>query len=128
LHQPAVHRTVSDAQAGAPDEQAALRKTQRFAAKIHRTVRCAPDYPVSPQPTVIFANGRLLLVRNVRSQKQSMTIKSHRTIRCATGLSDAPSGHVNPTVDSNGRLTWQTPDNEQCCVRCTLDCPVRPST
>jgi hypothetical protein len=46
-----VHRTVSGAQAGVLDEQVALGKTQHAATIIHRTFRCAPDYPVSqPRP------------------------------------------------------------------------------
>jgi hypothetical protein len=55
-----VHRTVSGAQARAPNELAALGKTQSSTAKIHQIVRCAPDCPVSPRATVDFANGRLL--------------------------------------------------------------------
>jgi hypothetical protein len=50
-----VHRTVSGAQVGAPNELAALEKTQSSAAKIHRTIQCTPDCPVSPRPTVVFA-------------------------------------------------------------------------
>jgi hypothetical protein len=62
-----VHRTVFGAQASAPNELAALGKTKSSTAKIHRTVRCIPDCPVSPRPTVIFANGRLL--RGQKGQK-----------------------------------------------------------
>jgi hypothetical protein len=107
-----------DAQAGALDEHAALRKTQRSSAKIHRIVRCAPDCQVSPQPTVIFSNGRLPptseTVRNIQ--------KSGRT-----GLSGGRRIQRSTAPDPNGRLTWRAPESEQCTVRCAPDCPVRPS-
>jgi hypothetical protein len=45
---------MSGAQAGAPDEQAPLEKTQRSMAKIHRTVRSVTR--LSDEPT---ANGQL---------------------------------------------------------------------
>jgi hypothetical protein len=52
---------------------------RRRTAKIHRTVRCAPDGPVSQQsagPTV----GRIIRTRRVaRANGQ----KGHQTVRCA---------------------------------------------
>jgi hypothetical protein len=119
---------LSGAQAGVPSELAALGKTQCSLAKIHRTVRCAPDCPVSPRATVFLANSRLPRdcygFRTSESQRQSATVRSHRTVQCATGLSCAPQSAENP----NGRLTWHAPDNEQCSVWCAPDCPVCPST
>jgi hypothetical protein len=49
-----VHWTVSGAQAGAPIELATLGNLQCSSAKIHRIVRRALDYSVSPR-----SNGRL---------------------------------------------------------------------
>jgi hypothetical protein len=92
LHQPMVHRTVSGAQAGTPSEPAALGKNSSLVAKIHRTVRCAPNCPVSLGPTVIITNGRLL--RGKKGQKsRSSQRKSvapdcpvcHRTVLCTSG-------------------------------------------
>jgi hypothetical protein len=97
-------------------------------AKIHRTVRCAPDCPVSLGPTVIFTNGRLLCSQKGQKsrsdQRKSVAPDCpvcHQTIWCTTG-------QTNPTVNSNGRLTWQAPDTEQCRVWCAPDYSVRPST
>jgi hypothetical protein len=92
-----VHQTVSCAQAGAPSELATLGKTKRSTVKIHRIVRCASDCPVSPGPTVIFANSRLPRDCHAdRKDKRSEGVResqSHRTVRCATGADE-----------SNGRL------------------------
>jgi hypothetical protein len=100
-----------------PTNRLLSRKNQCPAAIIHWALRCAPDYPVSPWPTVDFANGRL-----PQGQKQSEGQKQsgHQTVRWS-----------DPTVDCyrpHGRLTWQAPDNEQCHVQCAPDCPVHPST
>jgi hypothetical protein len=51
---------LSNAQASGPSESTALGKNSAPAAKIHRTIRCAPDYPMSLGPTIIFTNGQLL--------------------------------------------------------------------
>jgi hypothetical protein len=59
---------------------------------------------------------RLPWVRDIRSSETVSDVRSHRTVRCATGLSGATQGQGNQTVDSNGKLTWQAPDTEQCCV------------
>jgi hypothetical protein len=100
-----------------PTNRLLSRKIQCPATIIHWALRCAPDYPVSPCPTVDFANGRL-----PQAQKQSEGQKQsgHQTVWWS-----------DPTVDCyrpHGRLTWQAPDNEQCHVQCAPDCPVHPST
>ena len=92
-------------------------------AKIHRTVRCAPDCPVSQRsagPTV----GRAIGARHVAEPTVG---RRHRTVRCApdcpvcTGLSGAPDlqRSVAPVKERN-----RAPDS----VRCAPDCPVRPTT
>jgi hypothetical protein len=57
-----VHRTVSGAQTGPATNSSLSGKSAGAATKNHRTVRCAPDCPVSqrrPRPTVGSAiNGR----------------------------------------------------------------------
>jgi hypothetical protein len=45
----AVHRTLSCAQAGSATNSLLSRIAEGAAAKIHRSVRCAPDCPVSQQ-------------------------------------------------------------------------------
>jgi hypothetical protein len=72
LHQPAAHRTVSGAQAGAPDEQTVLGKTQRSTTKIHRTVRCVTG--LSGEPT---ANGQLLQRSTATRSEMSEVRNSH---------------------------------------------------
>jgi hypothetical protein len=89
---------------GAPDnvwcpgcpggELAALGKSEGAAAIIHRTIRCAPDFPVSqrrPRPTVVCAiNGRHVAEPTVRW--------SHRTIRYAPNTVRCANGTKDPTV------------------------------
>ena len=83
---PVVHRTVSG---GAPDSVRCARLARakwplsgihrRRTAKIHRTVRCAPDCPVSQRsagPTV----GRAIGARHVAEPTVG---REHRTVRCA---------------------------------------------
>jgi hypothetical protein len=76
---PVVHRTVSDAP-GCLDLKTLLSGIcRRRTAKIHRTVRCAPDCPVSQrsaEPTV----GRGICARHVVWPTAG---KWHRTVRCA---------------------------------------------
>jgi hypothetical protein len=88
------------------------------AAKIHQTVWCAPDYPVSQQHP------------RQRSAAQSAgdvwpaptVTRSHRTVQCAIGLSGVP------------RVPWLQPSaspkkegNRHCSLSGeALDCPVRP--
>jgi hypothetical protein len=68
---------------------------RRRTAIIHRTVRCAPDCPVSQRsvgPTV----GRAICVGHVAGPTAS---RRHRTVRCAPDMSDAPTALRLPTVD-----------------------------
>jgi hypothetical protein len=99
---PVVHRTVFG---GTPDSVRCDRLARakwplsgihrRRTAKIHRTVRCAPDCPVSQRsarPTV----GRAICARHVAEP----TARSwHRTVRCAPDMSGAPTAPSLPTVD-----------------------------
>jgi hypothetical protein len=61
---------------------------------IHRTVRCAPDCPVSQRsagPTV----GRAICAGHVAKPTAR---RRHRTIRCAPDMSGAPTAPRLPTV------------------------------
>ena len=61
---------------------------------IHRTVRCAPDCPVSQQsagPTV----GRAICAGHVAEPTARWR---HRTVRCAPDMSGAPTATRLPTV------------------------------
>ena len=96
-----VHRTVS----GAPDQRGANQPLSGFSpatsAKIHRTVRCAPDCPVSQRsagPTV----GRAIGARHVAEPTVRM---GHRTVWCAPDMSGAPTAPRSAT-ESNGRMSF----------------------
>ena len=96
-----VHRTVS----GAPDQRGANQPLSGFSpatsAKIHRTVRCAPDCPVSQRsagPTV----GRAIGARHVAEPTVG---KIHRTVRCAPDMSGAPTVRRSAS-ESNGRMSF----------------------
>ena len=93
---------------------------RRRTAKIHRTVRCAPDCPVSQRsagPTV----GRAIGARHVAEPTVG---RKHRTVRCAP---DCPVRQI-----CNGRQRSAAPVKERNrapdSVRCAPDCPVRPTT
>jgi hypothetical protein len=104
-----VHWTTSSAQAGAPDEHAALGKTQRPVAKIHQTVRWAHDQ---------WSTSPIVDCHRVRKDRRSVApdyLVCHRTVECATGAGE-----------SNGRLQRAT-DVEGHRTRNNV-CPVRPST
>jgi hypothetical protein len=67
---------------------------RRRTAIIHRTVRCAPDCPVSQQsagPTV----GRVIRARRVA---EPMVRRGHRTVRCAPDSVRCANGSELPTV------------------------------
>jgi hypothetical protein len=115
-----VHRTVSG---GAPDSVRWCRLARanwplsgihrRRTAIIHRTVRCAPDCPVSQRsagPTV----GCAICARHVAEPTVG---RGHRTVRCA-------NGSQAPTVDYATEGKKSAPDS----VRCASDCPVRQAT
>ena len=93
---------------------------RRRTAIIHRTVRFAPDCPVSQRsagPTV----GRAIGARHVAEPTVG---RRHRTVRCAP---DCPVRQIcngwqrsaAPVKERN-----RAPDS----VRCAPDCPVRPTT
>jgi hypothetical protein len=68
---------------------------RRRTAIIHRTVRCAPDCPVSQRsagPTI----GRAICAGHVA---EPTARRGHRTIRCAPDMSGAPTALRLPTVD-----------------------------
>jgi hypothetical protein len=97
---PVVHRTVSGAP-GCLDLKTPLSGIcRRRSAKIHRTVRCAPDCPVSQrsaEPTV----GRGICARHVAEPTVG---KVHRTVRCAPDMSGAPTVRRSAS-ESNGRMS-----------------------
>ena len=91
--------------AGAPDQHRANQPLSGFSpatsAKIHRTVRCAPDCPVSQRsagPTV----GRAIGARHVAEPTVG---KVHRTVRCAPDMSGAPTVRRSAS-ESNGRMSF----------------------
>jgi hypothetical protein len=121
------HRTVSG---GAPDSVRCARLTRanwplsgiyrRRTAIIHRTVRCAPDCPVS-QRTVGPTVGRAICAGHVAKPTVG---RGHRTVRCAP---DCPvrqrlSGSKRSAAPFKERN--RAPDS----VRCAPDCPVHQST
>jgi hypothetical protein len=93
---------------------------RRRTAKIHRTVRCAPDCPVSQRsagPTV----GRGIRARHVAEPTVG---RGHRTVRCAP---DCPVRQRLPDLQRSAapfKERNRAPDS----VRCAPDCPVRPKT
>ena len=107
-------------QAGATRTGRSREIGRRRTAKIHRTVRCAPDCPVSQRsagPTV----GRAIGARHVAEPTVG---RKHRTVRCAP---DCPVRQI-----CNGRQRSASPIKERNrapdTVRCAPDCPVRPTT
>jgi hypothetical protein len=117
---PVVHRTVSG---GAQDSVRCARLAQanlalsginkRRTAIIHRTVRCAPDCPVSQRsvgPTV----GCAICARHVAEPTVG---RGHRTVRCAPDSVRCTNGSQVPTVDYATEGKKSAPD-----------CPVRQAT
>ena len=117
---PVVHRTVSGAPGGLDPKTSLSEICRRRTAKIHRTVRCAPDCPVSQrsaEPTV----GRGICARHVVWPTVG---RRHRTVRCA---SDCPVRQICNGRQRSASLSMETnraPDS----VRCAPDCPVRQTT
>ena len=101
---PVVHRTVSSA----PGSLGRRARSREFAdgvrlkftglSGVHRTVRCAPDCPVSQRSA--RTNGRPRDQRRTRGRANGR--KGHRTVRCAPDMSGAPTAPRSATVD-NGR-------------------------
>jgi hypothetical protein len=91
---PVVHRTVSGAPGWLCAKWPLSGIRRRRTAIIHRTVRCAPDCPVSQrsaEPTV----GRRICARHVA---WPMIGRRHRTVRCAPDMSGAPTAPRSATV------------------------------
>jgi hypothetical protein len=93
---------------------------RRRTAIIHRTVRCAPDCPVSQrsaEPTV----GRGICARHVVWPTVG---RRHRTVRCA------PDCPVRQICNGQQRSTAPVKERNRApdSVRCAPDCPVRPTT
>ena len=126
---PVVHRTVS----GAPGCLGRRGRSRVFSpatsAKIHQTVRCTPDCPVSQRsagPTV----GRAIGARHVAEPTVG---KIHQTVRCAPDMSGAPTVRRSDS-DSNGRMRCLRKQIGHRTVRCAtrqkarsafLDCSQR---
>jgi hypothetical protein len=105
-----VHRTVSDAQAGAPSDLVALGKTQRSSAKNHRTVWCVTG--LSSEPTKQWSTSPAVdcgrLHRNLKRQKVKDSLRCqvtpdylvcHQTVWCTTGTDDFNDQQLQtPTV------------------------------
>jgi hypothetical protein len=113
-----VHRTVSGApgRLGANWPLSGIRR--RRTAKIHRTVRCAPDCPVSQRSAAQSARDTW---PSQRSEDGTGLSGVHRTVRCANG-SQISNGLQRSAAP--GKETNRAPDS----VRCAPDCPVPPST
>jgi hypothetical protein len=90
---------------------------RRCTAKIHRTVRCAPDCPVSQRsagPTV----GRGICARHVVGPTIG---RGHRTVRCAP---DCPVRQRLPDLQRSA-APFKERNRALDSVRCAPDCPVR---
>jgi hypothetical protein len=131
---PVCTRQCSVPRLARPTDKPLSGKTQRSVAIIHRTVRCASNCPVSPQPTVNFANS--WLPPELETDRKSETVRRqvapdypvrHRGRRIQRSTRGRRIQRSTAT-HANGRVPWQAPDNEQCRVRCAPDCPVHPST
>jgi hypothetical protein len=114
---PVVHRTVSGAPGCLDLKTLFSGICRRRTAKIHRTVRCAPDCPVSQRSAQ--ANGRPRNLRTTRGLANGR--KKAPDCPVCTGLSGAPDlqRSAAPVKETN-----RAPDS----VRCAPDCPVRPTT
>jgi hypothetical protein len=89
----------------------------RRTAIIHRTVRCAPDCPVSQRsagPTV----GCAICARHVAEPTVG---RGHRTVRSAPDSVRCANGSQAPTVDYAIEGNKSAPDS----VQCAPDCLVR---
>ncbi len=91
---PVVHRTVSGAPGWRLVNWPLSGICRRRTAKIHRTVRCAPECPVSQWsagPTV----GRAICAGHVARPTVG---RGHRTVWCAPDMSGAPTTPRSATV------------------------------
>jgi hypothetical protein len=84
---------------------------------IHRTVRCAPDCPVS-QRSAGQTVGCTICARHVA---EPMVGRGHRTVRCAPDSVRCANGSQAPTVDYATEGKKSAPDSVRCApdsVRC----------
>jgi hypothetical protein len=112
---------------GAPDSVRCARLTQanlllsgnhrRRTAIIHRTVRCAPNCPVSQRPAGPTV-GRVICARRVA---EPTARRGHRTVRCAPDSVRCANGSKAPTVGFAKEGKKSAPDSVRCC-------PVRQAT
>jgi hypothetical protein len=85
---------------------------RRRTAKIHRTVRCAPDCPVSQlsaRPTV----GSVIRARRVA---EPTVRRGHRTVRCAPDSVWCANGFESPTVGFAKEGKKSAPDSVRWCT------------
>jgi hypothetical protein len=115
---PMVHRTVS----GVPGWRLSTGCSRDFVggvqlkftglSGVHRTVRCAPDCPVSQQPggpTV----GRVIRARRVA---KPMVRRGYRTVRCAPDSVRCANGSEPPTVGFAKEGNKSAPDSVRWCT------------
>jgi hypothetical protein len=85
---------------------------RRRTAKIHRTVRCAPDCPVSQWsagPTV----GRVIRARRVA---EPTVRRGHRTVRCAPDSVQCANGSGSSTIGCARIGKKSAPDSVRWCT------------
>jgi hypothetical protein len=130
---PVVHQTMPG---GAPDSVRCARLAlvkrrlsgirRRHTTKIHRTVQCAPDCPVSQrsaEPTV----GRAIRAWRVAGPT---VWRGHRTVRCAPDSVRCANGSKSSTVGCARTGKKSAPDSVRCTSRqkarfAFLDCSQR---
>jgi hypothetical protein len=110
-----VHRTVSGAPGCLGRSGCSREFHRRRSAKIHRTVRCAPDCPVSQRSAADSARDTW---PSQRPEGGTGLSGVHRTCPVRQRLPDLQRS-ASPFKERN-----RAPDS----VRCAPDCPVRPMT
>jgi hypothetical protein len=85
---------------------------RRCTAKIHRTVRCAPDCPVSQQSAGPMV-GRAIRARRVA---EPTVRRGHRTGRCAPDSVRCANGSEPPTVGFAKEGKKSAPDSVRWCT------------
>ena len=109
---PVVHRTVSDAPGWFLANWPLSGIRRRRTAKIHQTVRCAPDCPVSQQSTGPMV-GRVIRARRVA---KPTVRRGHRTVRCAPDSVRCANGSKAPTVGFAKEGKKSAPDSVRWCT------------
>jgi hypothetical protein len=108
---PVVHRTVSGAPGCLGQTGRSREICRRRTAIIHRTVRCAPDCPVSQRPAKPTVDSEIC----ARHVDWPTVGRGHRTVRCAP---DCPVRQICIDQQRSAALFMETnraPDS----VRCT---------